>query len=98
MAHEELWVRKKAEGLKSSRLVLEQWIFFPASREERDLHMVEKNIQALASGPGTVSYLFVFLVFSESNVLDGLKKDLQMEYVTFYNLFLHAPCKGQITN
>lgn len=56
-------MRKKAEGLKSSGLVLEQWIFFPASREERDLHMVEKNIQALASGPGPVSYLFVFLVF-----------------------------------
>lgn len=47
--------------------------------------MVEEDIQAFAfdHDPSTVFYQFVFLVFSENNVLDRLKKDLQLEYVTF---------------
>lgn len=67
-------MRRKAEDLKDSRLVLEQWVFFLASREELDLCMVEKITQAFAFDPGTAFYRFVFLVFSESNVLDKLKK------------------------
>lgn len=90
----ELLVRNMAEDLKSSRVVLEQWIFFLVSAGEHSLCTVEKNIQPLSfdHDPSTVFYRSVVLVFSESNVLDGLKKDLQLEYVTFYNL-LHAKYK-----
>lgn len=66
----ELLVRNKAEDLQTSLLVPEQWIFFLASREELGLCMVEENIQAFAFDPSTVLYRFIFLVFSESNVLD----------------------------
>lgn len=81
----ELLVRNKAEDLNSCWLVLEQWIFFLVPREEHGLCMVEEDIQAFAfdHDPSTVFYQFVFLVFSENNVLDRLKKDLQLEYVTF---------------
>ena len=89
----ELLVRSKAEDLKNSRLVLEQWIFFLVSGEEH-LCTIEENIQAFASDhdPSAVFYWFVFLVFSESNVLDRLKKDLQLEKVAFYSL-LHTKCR-----
>lgn len=82
-------VRSKAEDLKNSWLVLEQWIFFLVSREEQGLCMIEENIQAFASDldPRAVFYWFVFLVFSESNVLDRLKRDLQLEKVAFYKSF-----------
>lgn len=42
-------VRSKAEDLKNSWLVLEQWIFFLVSGEEQGLCMIEENIQAFAS-------------------------------------------------
>ena len=82
-------VRSKAEDSKNSWLVLEQWIFFLVSGEEQGLCMIEENIQAFASDhdPRAVFYWFVFLVFSESNVFDRLKKDLQLEKVAFYKSF-----------
>lgn len=88
-------VRNKAEDLNSSRLVLEQWILFLVPRAEQGLCMVEEDIQAFAfdHDPSTVSYqVFVFLVFSENNVLDRLKKKRSPAGICYYNLF-HAKYK-----
>ena len=71
-------VRSKAEDSKNSWLVLEQWIFFLVSGEEQGLCMTEENIQAFASDHDPRA------VF---NVLDRLKKDLQLEKVAFYKSF-----------
>lgn len=86
--------RSKTEDLKNSRLVLQQWVFFLASRKELDLGLLEENVQAVAFDPSTVFYWFVFLAFSENNVLERFffKKDLQLEYIISHNL-LHARCK-----
>lgn len=65
----ELLVRNKAEDL-NSHVVLEQWIFLLASGKELDLCMLQETMQALAFDPSTGVYWFVFLVFSESNVLE----------------------------
>ena len=88
--------RNKVEDLKNSGLVLEQWIFLLISREEHGLCTTEENIQAFVfdHDPSVAFYRFVFPVFSESNVLERLKKkkDFQLEKIAFYNL-LHAQCK-----
>lgn len=83
-----LLVRNKAEDLKNSQLVIEQRIFFLVSRVEHGLCTIEENTEAFAFDydPSTVFYQFVALVFSENNMLDRLKIDLQLECVTFYNL------------
>lgn len=61
----ELLVRNMAEDLKSSGVVLEQWIFFLVSAGEHSLCTVEKNIQPLSfdHDPSTVFYRSVVLVF-----------------------------------
>lgn len=60
-----LLVKNKAEDLKNSRLLIEQWIFFLVSRAEHGLCTVEDNTEAFACDydPSTVFYPFVSLVF-----------------------------------
>lgn len=86
-------VRNKAEELKNSWLVIEQWIFFLVSRAEHGLCTVEGNTEAIAFDydPSTVFYQFVSLAFSENNMLDRLKIDLQLELLL--STILHAKCK-----